>query len=89
MTYGQVAALCGSPRAARIVGQIAHFGPQDLPWQRVVHQDGLLARGYTAGGYEAHKHDLESEGIKVNNDYKVDVDKLIWWPREARAESRK
>jgi alkylated DNA nucleotide flippase Atl1 len=26
MTYGQLAALCGSPRAARIVGGIAHYG---------------------------------------------------------------
>lgn len=26
MTYGQIAALCGNARAARIVGGIAHFG---------------------------------------------------------------
>ena len=26
MTYGQIAALSGSPRAARIVGGIAHYG---------------------------------------------------------------
>lgn len=30
MTYGQLAALCGSPRAARIVGGIAHYGPTHL-----------------------------------------------------------
>lgn len=30
MTYGQIAAMCGSPRAARIVGGIAHFGPAFL-----------------------------------------------------------
>lgn len=27
MTYGQIAAMCGSPRAARIVGGIAHRAP--------------------------------------------------------------
>lgn len=27
MTYGQIAAMCGSPRAARIVGGVAHFAP--------------------------------------------------------------
>jgi len=27
MTYGQIAALCGSPRSARIVGGIAHWAP--------------------------------------------------------------
>lgn len=83
MTYGQIAALCGSPRAARIVGQVAHWGPLELPWQRVVHQDGSLARGYTSGGYEAHKRDLEKEGIAVDTDYKVDVQRLMWWPDRA------
>lgn len=78
MAYGQIAALCGSPRAARVVGQIAHFGPLDLPWQRVVHKDGLLARGYTSGGYEAHKHDLTREGVPVSNEYKVDMAKYTW-----------
>ena len=43
MTYGQIAALCGSPRSARIVGQVAHWGPLDLPWQRVVNKRGGLA----------------------------------------------
>lgn len=81
MTYGQIAALCGSPRSARIVGQVAHWGPIELPWQRVVHKDGKLAGGYTAGGYEAHKRDLEAEGVKVNSDYRVvNMEKILWWP---------
>ena len=42
MTYGQIAAMCGSARAARIVGGIAHFGPPELPWQRVVNKSGGL-----------------------------------------------
>ncbi len=80
MTYGQIAALCGSPRSARIVGGVAHWGPPDLPWQRVVNKTGGLARGYTIGGIEQHKLDLEAEGVKVDSNYRVDVDKLIWWP---------
>ena len=31
MTYGQLAALAGNARAARIVGGVAHFGNPDLP----------------------------------------------------------
>ncbi len=82
MTYGQIAALCGSPRSARIVGGVAHFGPENLPWQRVVHKDGLLAGGYP-GGYEGHKQDLAGEGVKVDQDYRViDLEKRIWWPSE-------
>lgn len=80
MTYGQIAALCGKPRAARMVGQIAHFGPEDLPWQRVVNKSGGLARGYSFGGKEAQKKALVAEGIVVKN-YRVDTQKLIWWPK--------
>ena len=49
MTYGQLAALCGSPRAARIVGGIAHFGPEELPWHRVVNKQGGLAGAFHGG----------------------------------------
>lgn len=80
MTYGQVAALCGAPWAAWEVGQIAHFGPKGLPWQRVVNKQGGLARGYTFGGLEGHKRDLEKEGVKVSEDYRVDVSRLLWQP---------
>ena len=79
MTYGQIAALCGQPRAARIVGGIAHFGDPDLPWQRVVNKHGGLASGYP-GGREGHRQVLEAEGVLVDADYRVDVQQLIWWP---------
>ena len=82
MTYGQLAALCGKPMAARVVGGIAHFGDPELPWQRVVNKQGGLASGYP-GGRRAHKQHLEAEGVKVAGEdgvYRVDVDKLLWWP---------
>ena len=78
MTYGQLAALCGNPRAARIVGGIAHFGDPDLPWQRVVNKQGGLASGYP-GGKSGHQQVLEQEGYEVKN-YTVDVERLLWWP---------
>lgn len=79
MTYGQIAALCGNPRAARIVGGVAHFGDPDLPWQRVVNKSGGLAVGYP-GGVQGHKEQLETEGITVSDDFKVEVNKLLWSP---------
>jgi methylated-DNA-protein-cysteine methyltransferase-like protein len=82
MTYGQIAALAGNARAARIVGGIAHFGPPDLPWQRVVNKKGGLAAGYY-GGREGHKRDLEAEGVQVFGevgDYYVNVHELLWLP---------
>ncbi|MEX0881620.1 MAG: MGMT family protein [Candidatus Saccharimonadales bacterium] len=81
MTYGQVAAHAGAAWAAWEVGQIAHYGPSDLPWQRVVNRNGGLARGYTPGGYEAHKRDLEAEGVRIDDDYRVmDFKELLWQP---------
>jgi methylated-DNA-protein-cysteine methyltransferase-like protein len=79
MTYGQLAALCGNARAARIVGGIAHFGDPDLPWQRVVNKQGGLAAGYP-GGRGGHQQVLEAEGVPVSGDYRVDVAALLWWP---------
>lgn len=79
MTYGQLAALCGQPRAARIVGGIAHFGDPSLPWQRVVNKQGGLARGYP-GGRRGHKQVLEAEGVAVSDDFRVDVSSLLWRP---------
>lgn len=80
MTYGQLAALCGNARAARIVGGIAHFGDPNLPWQRVVNKSGGLASGYP-GGRSGHRQVLEAEGVEVYEDYHVDIAKLIWKPK--------
>ena len=79
MTYGQLAALCGNARAARIVGGIAHFGDLDLPWQRVVNKQGGLAAGYP-GGRHGHRSALEAEGYEVSEGYQINVVKLLWWP---------
>lgn len=83
MTYGQLAALAGNARAARIVGGIAHFGDPQLPWQRVVNKKGGLASGYP-GGRRAHKKHLEAEGVEVlgeDGDYYVNkVEDLLWQP---------
>ncbi len=82
MTYGQIAAVCGNPRAARIVGGIAHFGDPKLPWQRVVKKDGLLAEGYP-GGIQGHAEHLRAEGVVVDNNCQVNVGELLWRPKES------
>lgn len=81
MTYGQLAALAGAAWAAWEVGQIAHTGPADLPWQRVVNKHGGLASGYP-GGLSGHKQVLEAEGVVVSDEYKVDVGRLLWTPED-------
>lgn len=86
MTYGQLASLAGNPRAARVVGGVAHYGDTNLPWHRVVNKQGGLASGYH-GGRLTQKEHLEAEGIVcsgVEGQWFVDVDSLIWWPESGR-----
>lgn len=79
MTYGQIAALCGSPRSARIVGGVAHWGDPSLPWQRVVKKDGSLAEGFP-GGISGHAAALEAEGITIGKNGKINIEELLWQP---------
>lgn len=80
MTYGQIAALAGAAWAAWEVGQIAHTGPEDLPWERVVNKKGGLAAGYPSGGRDKHRDILTQEGYEVSDEYTVKVDELLWTP---------
>ena len=77
MTYGDVAALAGSPNAARQVGGLAHFGPTNIPWHRVVNRHGDCASGYY-GGKEGHKLALESEGHIIDSYRIVDFSTSRW-----------
>lgn len=69
-TYGALAAMAGSPRAARIVGGIANQGPEELPWHRLVNAEGGLAIGYP-GGQEAQRQLLAQDGIECTDEYRV------------------
>ena len=82
MTYGQLAALAGSPRAARIVGSVAHWGPEGLPWHRVVNRFGGLAGAYTWGGREGQAKMLREDGVVVSLDYTVDIKNLMWFSQQ-------
>jgi methylated-DNA-protein-cysteine methyltransferase-like protein len=78
-TYGEIALLVGLPRAAYEVGWIAHNGPANIPWQRVVNRFGGLAKGYP-GGQRGHQVDLEKDGIIVRDDMTVDLTRYQWRP---------
>ncbi len=51
----------------------------DLPWQRVLNKQGGLAKGYP-GGFEGHKKAILADGIAVNEDYRVNIEELLWQP---------
>lgn len=79
-TYGQIAALCGSPKASRAVGTVLHNNPTPIvvPCHRIVNRYGRLAHAFAFGGIEVQKALLESEGVTVSNDYIVDLDIFLW-----------
>ncbi len=79
-TYGDLASMAGSPRAARIVGGIAHSGPEDLPWHRLVNAAGGLAVGYP-GGQAVQRQLLEQDGIECDDEWHVkDFGERRWRP---------
>jgi methylated-DNA-protein-cysteine methyltransferase-like protein len=79
MTYGDIAAYCGIAYAARIVGGLAHFGPSELPWHRVVNRFGGLASGFP-GGREVQAVLLKTENIECQNDIIQNFKDLRWSP---------
>lgn len=68
-TYGQIAALIGSPRSSRFVGFALHSNPSPgvIPCHRVVFKDGSLAPGFAFGGPAGQRELLEKEGVHCDD----------------------
>ena len=80
-TYGDLAALAGHPYLARQVGEIAHGGPTELPWHRLVNFQGGLAVGFP-GGQEVQRQLLEQDDILVDENMRVvDFTERRWRPK--------
>lgn len=81
-TYGQIACLCGSPRASRAVGYALHFNPdpKHVPCFRVVNRFGRCAPAFAFGGAEVQANLLRADGIEVDEDDYVDLTKYQWNP---------
>lgn len=80
-TYGDLATMAGYPCAARRVGVIAHGGPTNLPWHRLVYADGRLAPGFP-GGASAQQQLLEQDGIMCNGAGRIcDFEERRWRPK--------
>lgn len=78
-TYGTIAILAGSPRAARMIAGILQSEEGFLPWQRVINKEGYISiRGYH---YDKNfqKKLLQLEGIEVSPDFMIDLKKYGWF----------
>lgn len=84
MTYGQIAALAGKPNASRAVGHALRVCPEklELPCHRVVNTRGYLSGGKAFDGMEIQKQLLVQEGIKVSEDYCIDLERYLSWNQQ-------
>ena len=83
MTYGQIATILGSPRAARAVGYAMRACARypDVPWQRVINGQGRISLRAEAERPILQKLLLETEGVVFDDSERVELDRLRWEPR--------
>ena len=79
-TYGQIARLVGSPRAAREVGWALRDLPDGLgvPWQRVINAQGHVSFPPGSEGAGLQRAMLEDEGVVFGPDGRVDLKTTGW-----------
>ncbi len=83
VTYGQVAALAGLPKRARLVGTALREAPEgaDLPWQRVINAGGKVSSRGGLGVQEGfQRHLLEEEGVVFDAHGRTDLERFGWDP---------
>ncbi|MDD3251262.1 MAG: MGMT family protein [Lachnospiraceae bacterium] len=78
-TYGQVAALAGNRRWARVVGYALHVNPDPdgIPCYRVVTKDGCVSSAFAFGGSNRQVELLQADGIKFVDGH-VDMKRFQW-----------
>ena len=81
VTYGQVAAILGQPRAARAVGTalaaLSGASMNTVPWQRVIGASGRCTHrdGFSAS---VQRDLLEREGVRFDRRGHVDLKRVRW-----------
>ena len=78
-SYGQVAALAGNRRWARVVGYALHVNPEPgkIPCHRVVTKDGGVSSAFAFGGANRQVELLMKEGVEFL-DGRVRMEKYQW-----------
>lgn len=82
-TYGQVAALLGKPRGARLVGWALNVCPTHVPWQRVVNRRGMVSIENLRASKQLQADLLQGEGVAVtlrDSNFWIDLNHYAWQP---------
>ncbi|MBT8405681.1 MAG: MGMT family protein [Gemmatimonadetes bacterium] len=79
-SYGDIAALAGSPRAARGVGAVLNgLAPgSDVPWWRVVNRSGRLTIPAELGLRTLQRTLLEREGVSFRPNGEIELERHHW-----------
>jgi len=85
-SYGRIAAMLGSPNAARAVGYalraLKDTGDMpdytDIPWQRVVNSQGRISIQNREFGAQLQAELLRGEGVVVGEEFRIDLDRFLW-----------
>jgi methylated-DNA-protein-cysteine methyltransferase-like protein len=77
--YGQIAAMAGDPRGARMVVRVLNSSSkkENLPWHRVVNSEGGISLK-PGSGYELQKELLKKEGVIFKDDDSIDLKRFRW-----------
>ncbi len=88
-SYGTISRLLtGRSGAARTVGWALHGLPEDIvdevPWWRVINAQGRISTSCQTHSAAEQRARLEDEGIVVDPNGRVDLDRFGWWGDGAR-----
>lgn len=78
-TYGQVAALAGNRRWARVVGYALHVNPNpdEVPCYRVVTKGGRVSEAFAFGGGNRQVELLKADGVKFKDGHVI-MEEFQW-----------
>lgn len=81
-TYGQIAAMCGNPRLARVVGYALHKNPEPgvIPCHRIVNREGRVSPAFAFGGENVQISLLRAEGVEVSDEGYVSLARYRYQP---------
>lgn len=76
-TYGDVAAVLGSPRVARHVGwALSALTDDDVPWHRVINAQGRISARGDTGRATLQQSLLEAEGVEFSETGRLDLERF-------------
>ncbi len=81
-TYGQVAAMAGLPRRARLVGHVLQHldAATDIPWHRVVNATGKVSYSLSRNGNDAlQQRLLKKEGVVFDDRDRFNLERFRWF----------